>query len=115
LKPHEVNYLTHDLELAAIVYELKSWRHFLYRAKCIWVIVDRHTKSAHFLAVNQKDNCGKLAEIYVNEIVNKHGVPKIIVSDRGSVFTLAFWKHLQSSLGSKLDFSIAITFKLEDK
>jgi transposase InsO family protein len=73
----------------------------------IWVIVDRLTKSAHFLAVNQKDNFEKLAEIYVNEIVSKHGVPKIIVYDRGSVFTLAFWKHLQSSLGSKLDFSTA--------
>jgi hypothetical protein len=73
----------------------------------IWVIVDRLTKSAHFLAVNQKDNCEKLAEIYVNKIVSKHGVPKIIVSDQGSVFTSPFWKHLQSSLGSKLYFSTA--------
>jgi transposase InsO family protein len=73
----------------------------------IWVIVDRLTKSAHFLAVNQKDNCEKLAKIYVNDIVSKHGVPKIIVSDRGSVFTSSFWKHLQSSLGSKLDFGTA--------
>jgi hypothetical protein len=73
----------------------------------IWVIVDRLTKSAHFLAVNQKDNCEKLAEIYVNEIVSKHGVPKIIVSDQGSAFTSTFWKHLQSSLGSKLDVSTA--------
>jgi transposase InsO family protein len=48
-----------------------------------------------------------LAKIYVNEIISKHGVPKIIVSDRRSVFTLAFWKHLQTSLGSKLDFSTA--------
>jgi transposase InsO family protein len=73
----------------------------------IRVIVDRLTKSAHFLAVNQKDNCEKLAKIYVNDIVSKHGVPKIIVSDRGSVFTSSFWKHLQSSLGSKLDFGTA--------
>jgi hypothetical protein len=34
LKPHEVNYPTHDLELAAVVYARKSWRHFLYGAKC---------------------------------------------------------------------------------
>jgi transposase InsO family protein len=73
----------------------------------IWVIVDRFTKRAHFLAVNQKDNCEKLAKIYVNEIVSKYGVPKIIVSDQGSIFTSASWKHLQSSLGSKLDFSTA--------
>jgi hypothetical protein len=73
----------------------------------IWVIVDRLTKSAHFLAVNQKDSCEKLAEIYVNEIVSKHGVPKRIVSDRGSIFTSAFWKHLQKALGTQLDFSTA--------
>ena len=42
----------------------------------IWVIVDRLTKSAHFLVVNQKDSCEKLAQLYVNEIVSKHGVPK---------------------------------------
>ena len=34
LRTHEVNYPTHDLELAAVVYALKSWRHFLYGAKC---------------------------------------------------------------------------------
>jgi hypothetical protein len=68
----------------------------------IWVIIDRLKKSAHFLAVNQKYNCEKLAKLYVSEIVSKHGVHKIIVSDRGSVFTSAFWKHLQKSLGSKL-------------
>src|SRR3954451_22413719 len=34
LKPHEANYPNHDLELAAVIYVLKSWRHFLYGAKC---------------------------------------------------------------------------------
>jgi hypothetical protein len=47
----------------------------------IWVIIDRLTKSAHFLAVNQKDSRGKLVNLYVQEIVSKHGVPKTIVSD----------------------------------
>jgi hypothetical protein len=73
----------------------------------IWVIVDRLTKSAHLLAVNQKDNCEKLTETYVNEVVSKHGIPKKIVSGRGSVFTSAFWKQLQKALGTKLDFSTA--------
>jgi hypothetical protein len=58
----------------------------------IWVIVDRLTKSAHFLAVNQKDSREKLVNLYVQEIVSKHGVPKTIVSDRGPIFTSAFWK-----------------------
>jgi hypothetical protein len=56
----------------------------------IWVIVDRLTKSAHFLSVNQKDSREKLVSLYVQEVVSKHGVPKTIVSDRGSVFTSAF-------------------------
>jgi hypothetical protein len=49
----------------------------------IWVIVDRLTKSAHFLAVNMKDSCDKLVEIYVNKVVIKHGIPKKIVSEQG--------------------------------
>jgi IS30 family transposase len=73
----------------------------------IWVIVDRLTKSAHFLAVNQKDSGEKLINLYVQDIVSKHGVPKTIVSDRGSVFTSAFWMQLHEALGSKLDFSTA--------
>ncbi|MEI4896543.1 hypothetical protein Q8G71_35205, partial [Klebsiella pneumoniae] len=48
------------------------------RKDMIWVIVDRLTKSAHFILVNQKDNAEKLVEVYVKEIVSKHGVPKII-------------------------------------
>jgi hypothetical protein len=73
----------------------------------IWVIVGRLTKSAHFLAVNQKDSGEKLINLYVQEIVSKHGVPKTIVSDRASVFTSAFWMQLHEALGSKLDFSTA--------
>ena len=46
-------------------------------------------------------------DIYVKEIVSKHGVPKRIVSDRGSIFTSEFWKQLQKALGSQLDFSTA--------
>jgi hypothetical protein len=73
----------------------------------IWVIMDRFTKSAQFIVVNQKGKGEKLIDIYVKEVVSKHGVPKKIVSDRGSVFTSAFWKQLQEALGSELDFSTA--------
>ncbi len=74
------------------------------RKDMIWVIVDILTKTAHFILVNQKDNADMLVEVYVKEIVSKHGVPKKIVTDRGSVFTSAFWKQLHEALGSKLDF-----------
>lgn len=46
-----------------------------------WVIVDRLTKYAHFIAVSMKYKMEKLAELYVNEIMRLHGVPKSIVSD----------------------------------
>ena len=69
--------------------------------------MDRLTKSAHFIAVNQKVNGEKLAKIYVNEIISKHGVPKKIVTDRGYVFISAFRRSLHKSLGSQLDFSTA--------
>jgi hypothetical protein len=81
----------------------------------IWVIMDKLTKSAHFLVVKQKDSGEKLVNLLVQEIVSKHGVPKTIVSDRGSVFTSAFWKQLHEDLGSKLDFSTLIIHRQEVK
>ena len=57
----------------------------------IWVIVDRFTKSAHFLPVNVKDSLEKLAQLYVDEIVRLHGVPISIVSNRDPRFTSRFW------------------------
>ena len=53
----------------------------------IWVVVDRLTKSAHFLPIRQTHSLEKLAELYVNEIVRLHGVPVSIVSDRDPRFT----------------------------
>ncbi|XP_050231288.1 uncharacterized protein LOC126680248, partial [Mercurialis annua] len=73
----------------------------------IWVIVDRMTKSAHFLPIKVSYTSSRLAQLYIDRIVSLHGVPVSIVSDRGSVFTSRFWKALQESLGSRLDFSTA--------
>ena len=73
----------------------------------IWVIVDRLTKSAHFLPVNVEDSLEKLAQLYVDEIVRLHGVPVSIVSDRDPRFTSRFWPSLQTALGTRLHFSTA--------
>ena len=73
----------------------------------VWVIVDRLTKSAHFLAINMSFSLDQLAKIYVNEVVSRHGVPMPIVSDRDPRFTSRFWKQLQRALGTKLSFSTA--------
>ncbi|GJU13689.1 putative reverse transcriptase domain-containing protein [Tanacetum coccineum] len=128
LSKNEENYMTHDLELGAVVFALRLWRHYLYGTKCtcltcakvkaehqkpsglfqqpeipvwkweritmdfitklprtpsgydsIWVIVDRLTKSAHFILMNEKD-------------------PR---------FASRFWRSLQKSLGTNLDMSTA--------
>ena len=69
------------------------------------MIVDRLTKSAHFLLVNVKDSLEKLAQLYVDEIVRLHGVPVSIVSDRDPKFTSRFWPSVQVALGTRLHFS----------
>ena len=56
----------------------------------IWVIVDRLTKSAHFLLVDTRYNAKKYAELYFDRIMTLHGVPLTIISDRGSVFVSHF-------------------------
>ncbi|KAG8480712.1 hypothetical protein CXB51_025402 [Gossypium anomalum] len=73
----------------------------------IWVVVDRLTKSAHFIPVRTDYSLDKLAELYVSQIVRLHGVPISIVSDRDPRFTSRFWKKLQEALGTKLHFSTA--------
>ncbi|WCJ39071.1 Transposon Tf2-6 polyprotein [Euphorbia peplus] len=71
----------------------------------VWVIVDRLTKSAHFLPVRVDYSLDKLAGIYVNEVVRLHGVPLSIVSDRDPRFTSQFWQSLHRALGTRLKFS----------
>ena len=56
----------------------------------VWVIVDRLTKSAHFLPIQTNDSLDKLASLYVSEIMKLHGVPLSIVSDRDPRFTSHF-------------------------
>nr|GFA65153.1 retrotransposon protein, putative, Ty3-gypsy subclass [Tanacetum cinerariifolium] len=188
LRTHEENYTTHDLELGAVVFALRLWRHYLYGTKCmvytdhqsfqyildqkelnmrqrkwikllsdydceiryhlgkanvvadalsrkerepirvkeritmdfiiglprtpsgydsIWVIVDRLTKSAHFLLVKTTDSMEKVTQLYLKEVVCRHGVPISIISDRDSKFTTRFWRSLQEALGTRLDMSTA--------
>ncbi|KAL0325067.1 UNVERIFIED_CONTAM: Transposon Tf2-11 polyprotein [Sesamum radiatum] len=61
----------------------------------IWVVMDRLTKSAHFLSIRQNDSLDKLVELYISEIVRLHGIPTSIVSDRDPRFTYHFWGSLQ--------------------
>jgi hypothetical protein len=73
----------------------------------IRVIVDRLTKVAHFILVKTTYKGSQLAELYMARIVCLHGVPKKIVSDRGSQFTSRFWKSFHENMDTKLNFSSA--------
>jgi len=68
----------------------------------IWVIVDRLTKAAHFLPVKTTYLTKQYAELYMNRILSLHGVPKTIISDRGTQFIARFWEQLHASLGTRL-------------
>ena len=61
----------------------------------VWVVVDRLTKSAHFLLVRTDYSLDKLAKLYIKEIVRLHGIPVSIISDRDPRFTSRFWGKLQ--------------------
>ncbi|GJV78834.1 putative reverse transcriptase domain-containing protein [Tanacetum coccineum] len=71
----------------------------------IWVIVDRLTKSAHFIPTRETDSMETLTRLYIKEIVSRHGVPISIISDHDSHFTSRFWQSMQSALGTQLDMS----------
>ncbi|GJV76848.1 putative reverse transcriptase domain-containing protein [Tanacetum coccineum] len=73
----------------------------------IWVIVDRLTKSVHFLPIKKMDSMEKLTQLYLKELVCRHGVPILIILDRDSHFTSNFWRSLQEALGTNLDMSTA--------
>ena len=68
----------------------------------IWVIVDRLTKSAHFIPVHTTYHVGKYVELYISQIVRLHGVPRTIILDRGPRFIACFQEHLHQALGTKL-------------
>jgi hypothetical protein len=73
----------------------------------IWVVVDRLTKSAHFLPVKTTYTSAKLAEEFISEIVRLHGVPVSIISDRDPKFTSRLWKVFHEALGTRLNLSTA--------
>ena len=73
----------------------------------VWVIVDRLTKSAHFLALRMTFTLEEFCRLYIREIVRLHGVPVSIVSDWDPQFTAQFWKSFQKAMGTQLSMSTA--------
>nr|GFA34650.1 reverse transcriptase domain-containing protein [Tanacetum cinerariifolium] len=79
----------------------------------IWVIVDRLTKSAHFLPIRENDSLDKLARLYLNRIVARHGIPVSIICDRDGRFTSNFWRSFKKALGTDISMSTAYHLKTD--
>jgi hypothetical protein len=77
------------------------------RHDSIMVVVDKFTKSSHFVHVKMTHTTTNIAEIYMREIARLHGIPKKIVSDRDTKFTSNLWRGLLKGHGTNMKFSIA--------
>ena len=71
----------------------------------ILVIVDRVTKSVHFIPIQESISAENPAEIYGREVLAHHGVPVSVVSDRDVRFTSRFWKRFHDDMGIRLYFN----------
>jgi hypothetical protein len=102
LQPHAIPKLKWEVILMDFIvgFPLTTMRH-----DSIFVVVDTLSKSAHFIPVCMTFQALDIARIFVNDIVRLHGVPRKIISDRGSVFTGRFWTSFQEALGTQLNFS----------
>jgi hypothetical protein len=71
----------------------------------IRVVVDKHSKAAHFIPVKLTHKAANVVDIYMREIYRLHGIPKTIVSERDPKFTSNFWKGFFKGFGTNLNFS----------
>jgi hypothetical protein len=69
---------------------------------CIFVVVDRVTKFAHFFAIPTDYKAIQVVELFFREVFRLHGLPKQIVSDRDGRFIIAFWQELFRLVGTEL-------------
>ena len=71
------------------------------------VVVDKLSKSAHFIPVKSTCKAIDITQIFMKEVFRLHGMPREIISDRDTKFTSNFWKSLMAGLETKLLFSTA--------
>ena len=84
------------------------------RHDTVWVIVDRLTKSEHFLVVQMTFTLEELCRLYIREIVRLHGVPVSIVLNRDPRFMAHFWKSFQKAMGTRLMMSTTFHPQTDD-
>jgi transposase InsO family protein len=104
LQPHDVPMSKWEVISMNFVVGLPLTSH---RHNVILVIVDKLTKSAHFIPIRDTYDVTDVACVFVREVIRLHGIPKKIISDRDSRFTYRFWTSLQSALGTQLNLSTA--------
>ena len=75
------------------------------RHNSILVVVDKITKSDHFIPVWDTYKTSEIAQVFIKEVVRIHGFPKKIISDRASIFIGRFWTSFQGALQTQLNFS----------
>ena len=73
----------------------------------IFVIVDRLSKYAHFVALSHPYAAAQVAQAFMDNVYKLHGMPQTIVSDRDRVFISLFWKTLFKLLKTNLHLSTA--------
>jgi transposase InsO family protein len=87
----------------------------LHRHNVICVIVDKFTKSAHFIPVRDTYDVNDVACVFVSQVIHFHRIPKKIILDTDSRFTSRFWTSLQSMLGTQLNLSTTYHPKIDGK
>jgi hypothetical protein len=73
----------------------------------IWVVVDRFSKFAHFIALPPRYRAVMLATLFPHNIYHLHDIPRSIVTDRDPIFLSNFWKELFKKIGTKLKYTVA--------
>ena len=83
------------------------------RHNAILVVVDKLTKSAHFIPMRDTYDVMDVERVFINEVVRLHGVPKKLISDRDPKFTSKFWTSMQSALGTQLNLSSSYHLEID--
>jgi transposase InsO family protein len=112
LQPHDVPMSKWEVISIDFVMQLSLTSH---RHNVILVIVDKLTKSAHFIPIRDTYDVTDVARVFVSEVICLHGIPKKIISNRDSIFTSRFWTSLQSALGTQLNLSTAYHTETDGK